>query len=65
MIIYPIMVYPKDSWAGKLSGEGYRTLEAAQKFVESRSDNPKKLGDFQYASEDSDYLIYQLWVAEK
>lgn len=65
MIIYTVMVYPKGSREGKLSGEGYKSLEAAQKFLEGRSGNPQKLGDYQYITDEYDYLIFQLWVADK
>ena len=46
---------------GKLSQEGYSTLEKAQAFVESRSDRPQQISPYLYRTADfTDYLIYEV-----
>ena len=52
MKVYIVQVTPEAS-LGKVSQEGYSTLEKAQAFVESRSDRPQR-EDF------TDYLIYEV-----
>ena len=37
---------------GKVSQEGYTTLEKAQAFIESRSDKPKQVTPFHYRTDD-------------
>lgn len=46
----------------KLSGECYRSLEEAQKFVESRGDKPKKVTDFKYSSARWEYQIHEMQI---
>lgn len=46
---------------GKVSQEGYSTLEKAQAFVESRSDRPQQVSPYLYCTADfTDYLIYEV-----
>lgn len=52
MKVYIVQVIPEAS-LGKVSQEGYSTLEKAQAFVESRSDL-YRTADF------TDYLIYEV-----
>ena len=42
MKVYIVQVIPEAS-LGKVSQEGYSTLEKAQAFVESRSDRPQRV----------------------
>lgn len=58
MEVYVVEVIHEGGF-GKVSQEGYRTLKQAQAFIESRSDNPQKLTEYLYRSDDyTDYLIY-------
>lgn len=46
---------------GKVSQEGYSTLEKAQAFIESRSDRPQRVSPYLYRTADfTDYLIYEV-----
>ena len=45
MKVYIVQVIPEAS-LGKVSQEGYSTLEKAQAFVESRSDRPQQADCF-------------------
>lgn len=46
---------------GKVSQEGYSTLEKAQAFVESRADRPQQISPYLYRTADfTDYLIYEV-----
>ena len=46
MKVYIVQVIPEAS-LGKVSQEGYSTLEKAQAFVESRSDHPQQISPYQ------------------
>lgn len=54
MKVYVIQVVPEAS-IGKVSQEGYSSLEKAQAFVESRADKPKKLDDYTYKTDNYTY----------
>ena len=52
-------------WAHKISQEGYPTLEAAQKYVETRPGNPQCVLPMYYeVSEYERYLIHDILVRE-
>lgn len=63
MKVYIVQVIPEAS-LGKVSQEGYSTLETlekAQAFVESRSDRPQQVSPYLYRTADfTDYLIYEV-----
>ena len=60
MKVYIVQVIPEAS-LGKVSQEGYSTLEKAQAFVESRSDRPQQVSPYLYRTADfTDYLIYEV-----
>jgi hypothetical protein len=50
---------------GRVSQEGYTSLEKAQAFIGSRSDKPTQITPWHYRSTDgnfTDYLIYEVCV---
>lgn len=60
MKVYIVQVIPEAS-LGKVSQEGYLTLEKAQAFIESRSDQPQRVSPYLYRTADfTDYLIYEV-----
>lgn len=60
MKVYIVQVIPEAS-LGKVSQEGYSTLEKAQAFIESRSDQPQRVSPYLYRTADlTDYLIYEV-----
>lgn len=60
MKVYIVQVIPEAS-LGKVSQEGYSTLEKAQAFIESRSDQPQRVSPYLYHTADfTDYLIYEV-----
>ena len=60
MKVYIVQVIPEAS-LGKVSQEGYSTLEKAQTFIESRSDRPQRVSPYLYCTADfTDYLIYEV-----
>lgn len=60
MKVYIVQVIPEAS-LGKVSQEGYSTLEKAQAFVESCSDCPHQISPYLYRTADfTDYLIYEV-----
>ena len=61
MYVYVVTTINNDGCQG-ISHEGYRTLSDAQKFVESRSDKPKKRTDFTYYSDELIYEIIEIKV---
>ena len=48
-----------------ISQEAYSTLEAAQDFCRSRIDEPCRLSDFKFMSDDNTYNIYELILKEE
>lgn len=60
MKVYIVQVIPEAS-LGKVSQEGYLTLEKAQAFIESRSDRSQRVSPYLYRTADfTDYLIYEV-----
>ena len=60
--VYIVQVIPEAS-LGKVSQEGYTSLEKAQAFIESRADKPRMLSEYWYRTEDFiDYLIYEVYI---
>lgn len=60
MKVYIVQVIPEAS-LGKVSQEGYSTLEKAQAFIERRSDQPQRVSPYLYRTADfTDYLIYEV-----
>ena len=60
MKVYIVQVIPEAS-LGKVSQEGYSTLEKAQAFVESRAARPQQISPYLYRTADfTDYLIYEV-----
>lgn len=60
MKVYIVQVIPEAS-LGRVSQEGYSSLEKAQAFIESRSDKPVKQSEYLYRTTDfTDYLIYEV-----
>ena len=53
-------------WSSHISQEGYRSLEAAQGFIESRYGNPVKLTDCCYRDQSSnEYYIHDIRVPDE
>lgn len=64
MRVYVVQVMPEAS-LGRISQEGYTSLEKAQAFIESRADNPRQVTPWLYRSTDGNdtgYLIYDVAV---
>lgn len=62
MTVFVIQVIPEAS-LGRVSSEAYKTLAAAQKFIESRSGNPKKFSEYLYRDDDyTNYVIFEVHV---
>lgn len=62
MKVFIIEVIPEASF-GKVSQEGYTSLEKAQAFIESRADRPAKMSEYHYRSSDfTDYLIFNVTI---
>ena len=62
MVAYIIVVNPADG-PSKVSQEGYMTIEATQRFIESRSGNPQKINNFRYWTLDgTEYLIESIAI---
>lgn len=62
--VYVVQVMPEAS-LGRVSQEGYTSLEKAHAFIESRSDKPAQVSPWLYRStdgNDTDYLIYEVRV---
>lgn len=62
--VYVVQVMPEAS-LGRVSQEGYTSLEKAQAFIESRSGKPTQVTPWHYRSTDgnfTDYLIYEVRV---
>ena len=60
MIVYVVVC------DGKLSSEGYATLEQAQRFCETRAENPQKTGNgWRYESVSNSYVIQDVRVDVK
>lgn len=60
--IYVVTAQPIVYVWEKISQEGYDSLEKAQKFIQSRSDNPIKFTDFLYQGTTNVYRIYEISV---
>lgn len=58
--VYVIRVQAHDEWGARNSDEAYSSLEKAQRFVESRSDNPKAISPYYYESSEYRYYIDEL-----
>ena len=57
MIVYIVVCI------GKISSDGYKTLQEAQKFCETRSGNPKKIDNgWRYKTENDIYVIQDIKV---
>ena len=57
MIIYIVVCN------GKISSNGYETLQEAQKFCETRAGNPKQIGNgWRYKTENDLYEIQDIQV---
>ncbi len=64
MRVYIVQVMPEAS-LGRVSQEGYTSLEKAQAFIESRADKPAPVSPWRYRStdgSDTDYMIYEVRV---
>jgi hypothetical protein len=57
--VYVISVLPEYALP-KISSEAYETLERAQRFIENRSDEPKRVNDFTYKGRNCTYTIHEL-----
>ena len=65
MLIYIVVVVAPDG-TSKVSQEGYRTLSAAQKFIEGRNPRPRQVSPFRYSAPGgTEYLIHDIPVHEK
>ncbi len=50
-------------WQVKISQEGYRSLEEAQAFIESRQNNPAKITNTYYQAELlEEYYIHEILI---
>lgn len=47
------------TWTSKISQEGYTSLEAAQRYIETRAGNPGKVSNWYYQTEHfEEYYIH-------
>lgn len=51
--VYIVSYTKLDSNLTTISSEGYSSLEDAQKFIESRANEYRKIGEYVYADQDS------------
>lgn len=58
MKICTVIVNP----GNRISQVAYDSLEKAQKFIEGRGDNPKKVSSYKYKSDMYEYLIHDLII---
>lgn len=63
--IYVVRVQARDEWGSRNSDEAFFKLEKAQKFIESRSDNPKQVSPYDYESSEYKYYIDELSIHGK
>ena len=50
-------------FSGRISQEGYLSLEGAQQFIEKRADSPVKINNFKYQSQTGDvYYIHDVLI---
>lgn len=49
-------------YKGRVSGEGYTSIEKAQAFIESRSSKPKQIQPMTY---EGGYEIHQIKIVQK
>lgn len=60
MKVYIVQAVPEAS-LGRVSQEGYTSLEKAQAFIESRADKPARITPYLYRTADyTDYLIWEV-----
>lgn len=64
MKIYIVCYYLKNCDQMSISSEGYKTLEEAQNFIKSRSDEYTQLNPMQFADDESVMLIKEISVKE-
>lgn len=57
--VYVVMVHPEYAMP-KVSSEAYGSLEKAQRFIEARSDMPKRISAFSYKGRKYGYTIHEL-----
>lgn len=57
--VYVVLVWPEYGMP-RVSGEAYTSLEAAQKFIEGRSDLPDQIDLFNYKGRTYKYTIHEL-----
>lgn len=62
MKVYIISVETLKTGFRGISWEGYKTVEAAQAFIESRSDSPIKCGEMMYYSNEHRYRIHEIII---
>lgn len=54
-----------DEWSKKVSQEGFTTLQAAQRFIETRPGRPVKCSEFYYQTElFEEYYIHDVLVRD-
>lgn len=58
MKIYAVIVNP----GNHISQIAYDSIEKAQKFIENRADNPKKITDYKFQGDMCEYLIHDLVI---
>ena len=50
-------------FSGRISQEGYFSLEGAQQFIEKRADSPEKINNFKYQDRTGDiYYIHDVLI---
>ena len=64
MKTYIVAVESKKNKAVKISQVGYTTLEAAKRFIRSRSDSPKALTAYAYDGIEFMYFIHEIIIIE-
>jgi hypothetical protein len=63
--IYVVRVQARDEWGSRNLDEAFFKLEKAQKFIESRGDNPKQFSPYYYESSEYRYYIDKLSIHGK
>lgn len=62
--IYIVIYTKRGSDSSNVSSEGYNSLEDAQKFIESRSNKYKKIGEYAYVDSEGVMRIRAVNVKE-
>lgn len=58
-----IVEYVCEGFSGRISQEGYYSLEDAQRFIKTRAGSPEKISNFRYQCKNGDtYYIHDVLI---